>query len=579
MPSKSQLIATLREMATLLELDGANTFKVGAYPKAARALEDEQVDVESRVESGTLTDIDGIGKGLAEKITEFWREGRIKEMEELRQKFPAGLLAMTEIQGFGAKKTRQVYDELGIDSIEALEKACEEGTVAKLKGFGEKTQVKILDGIALMRKHSGRFRIDVARRAAVPILDALRNHKAVKQAEVAGSLRRWKETVKDVDIVCATDSPEEVMDFFVGLAGVDSIVGKGKTKTSVRMDNGLGVDLRCVSVEQYPFALAHFTGSKEHNVRLRQLANDKGLKLNEYGLFPNDSDKSLAAKSEQDIHKHLDLAEWVAPELREDMGEVEAALEGKLPRLVTAEDIVGILHMHTHYSDGKPTLEEYAAWAAANNVAWMGIADHSKTASYAGGLTVDDLREQWAEIDLVNAESKKKKRKAVLLKGIESDILGDGALDYDDDILEQFDFIVASVHSRFSLPKDEQTRRLIKAVENKYTTVLGHMTGRLILQRDGYEIDHKEVIAACAANGVAIEINANPRRLDMDWRWVHHALDKGCFVSIGPDAHVMDGLKDMEYGIGIARKGWVTKDDCVNCWSMDKFLNHARRNR
>lgn len=577
MPSKAKLIEALREMATLMELDGANSFRVNAHTKAARALESGEVDVAAHVEEGTLTEIDGVGKGLAEKIEEYWREGRIAEHEELRAAFPEGLIAMTAIPGFGAKKTRAVYEELGIDTIEALEKACNEGALAPLKGFGAKTEKKILEGIAQMRKHSGRFRLDTARRVSVPLLDALRSHKAVKQAETAGSLRRWRETIKDVDFVCATDKPEDVMDYFVGLDGVESVIGKGKTKASVRLENGMNADLRCVSPAQYPFALMHFTGSKEHNVRMRQRAIEQDLKLNEYGLFPEGTEESLKAKSEEEIHKRLGLKQWIAPELREDMGEVDAAAEGKLPKLIERGDLVGIPHMHTERSDGKPTLREYAEWAVNNGIAWMGISDHSQTAAYAGGLKPDEVRDQWAEIDDVNKRFASKKVR--LLKGIESDILGDGALDYEEDVLEGFDFVIASVHSRFNLGEEEQTRRVIAAVENPFTTILGHMTGRLLLQRDGYRIDQKEVIAACADRGVIVEINANPRRLDLDWRLVRHAVEKGCLIAISPDAHVLDGLEDIEYGLGIARKGWLAAKDCINCWSADKLLKHARRHR
>lgn len=575
MPSKNKVIDILREMATLLELDGANSFRVNAYTKAARALESGEVNLAERVEQQTLTDIDGIGKGIAEKIEEYWREGRIAELDELHEKFPDGLVAMTAIPGFGAKKARAVYDELGIATIDDLEKACQEGALAPLKGFGAKTEQKILEGITQLRKHSGRFRLDTARRYSVPILEAIRSHKAVKAAETAGSLRRWRETVKDIDIVCATEKPNEVMDFFTSMEGVDSIIGKGETKASVRLENGMNADLRCVSPQQYPFALMHFTGSKEHNVRMRQRAIERDLKLNEYGLFPEGSDKSLQAESEEEIHKKLGLKQWIAPELREDMGEIDAASAGKLPPLIERSDLVGLLHMHTRYSDGTPTLAQYAEWAHDNGITWMGISDHSQAASYAGGLKPDEVRKQWKEIDQINKRFAKKKVR--LLKGIEADILADGAIDYEEEVLAGFEFVIASVHSRFNLSEKEQTERVLAAVKNPYTTVLGHMTGRLILQREGYAIDQKAIIAACAEYGVIIEINANPRRLDLDWRLVRHALEQGCMIAISPDAHVMDGLEDVDYGLGIARKGWLSAEHCVNCWDAERFLRHAKR--
>lgn len=573
MPTRTHLLKALEEMATLMELAGANTFKVGAYSKAVRILGDETIDIGALVAAGKLTDIDGIGKGIAEKVVEFWTTGQITELDELRGQFPPGLVELTEIPGFGAKKARAVFDELGIASVAALEEAARDGRLEKLKGFAKKTAEKVLEGIALMRKHSGRFRIDVAWSAAQPILEALRAHPAVERVEAAGSLRRWRETAKDIDFVCATPRPADVMEAFVTMPGVESVTGKGDTKASVRLESGMQADLRCVEPSQFAYALAHFTGSKEHNVRLRQRALDRGLKLNEYGLFPDGSDESLSAATEEDIHRHLGLA-FIAPELREDMGEIEAAENDALPTLLTRNDIVGLMHLHTPASDGQPSLQDYAEWAHRHAIAWMGIADHSQSAAYAGGLKADAVGRQWAEIDAVNAEWGPKGVR--LLKGIESDILVDGALDYDEELLAGFDFIVASVHSRFNLSEDEQTARIIRAVEHPRTTILGHMTGRLLLKRDGYAVRQKEIIEACARAGTIVEINANPHRLDLDWRLVRFALECGCLLSIGPDAHEISGLDDLRYGLGIARKGWATADRVVNCWSAEKFLEYAR---
>ncbi|MDK2971855.1 MAG: polymerase [Candidatus Sumerlaeota bacterium] len=573
MPTRNQLLDAFREMGVLLELDGANTFKSGAYSKAVRILGDESIDIGEHVQKHSLTSINGIGKGIAEKIEEFWSKGSIGELEELRAKFPAGLVEMTAIPGFGAKKARAVFQELGVTNIEELQRAAEDGRLADLKGFGKKTAEKILDGIAQHRRHQGRHRIDTAWQAARPILEALRGHKAVQRAETAGSLRRWRESAKDIDFVCATENPKDVMEFFAALEGVEAVIGRGDTKASVRLANGINADLRCVAPAQFAYALAHFTGSKEHNVRLRQRAIERGLKLNEYGLFPEGKDVPLEAKDEAAIHDHLGLP-FIAPELREDMGEIEAAADNALPNLIVREDIVGLMHMHTTYSDGQPAVEDYAAWAHRNGIAWMGIADHSQSAVYAGGLKPEAVRAQWREIDEVNKRWEKKGVR--LLKGIESDILVDGSLDYDDELLGGFEFVVASVHSRFNLSEDEQTRRVIAAVEHPRTTILGHMTGRLILRRDGFALRQKDVIKACAAAGTVIEINANPHRLDLDWRLVHYAIDQGCLLSIGPDAHAIAGLDDVRYGLGAARKGWATKDDIVNCWSADKFIAYAR---
>jgi len=576
MIKRDRLVSSLQKMGTLLELDGANSFRVSAYVKGARALSDEVLDIDAHIEGGTLTSIDGVGKGLAEKIEEFARDGRIAELAELEEKFPAGLVAMTDIPGFGAKKARAVFDELGIDSIESLARGCEDGSVAELKGFGKKTAEKILAGIDQLKKHSGRFRIDVAFRAAQPILRLLREHKDVKCVEVAGSLRRWRETAKDLDFVCATDKPEEVSKAFTEMPNVESIIGSGETKTSVLLSNSMQADLRCVSEEQFPFALQHFSGSKEHNTALRALAKEQGLKSNEYGLFKEGSDKSLKAKDEKDIYGHLGLA-LIPPELREDMGELDAAAKDALPKLIEQKDLRGLMHMHTHYSDGQPTLEDYAQWAHKNGYEWMGIADHSQTAAYAGGLKPNRVRKQWREIDKVNAQWKDKG--IVLLKGIESDILIDGDLDYDDDVLAEFDFIVASVHSRMGLGEEEQTARLLRAVENPRTTILGHMTGRLILARDGMKLRQKDIIRRCAECGTIIEINASPQRLDVDWRLVQFAIDQGALLSIGPDAHDMAMLENVKYGIAMARKGWAESKHIVNTWTAKQFMDYAKKKK
>ncbi|MCB2155992.1 DNA polymerase/3'-5' exonuclease PolX [bacterium] len=576
MSTKPRLINALREMAILLELDGANTFKVGAYTKAVRALGDESLDIGSQVDAGTLTEIEGIGKGIAEKIQEFWDQGQIEELDDLKGKYPPGLVEMTKIPGFGAKKVRAVYQELGITTIEGLEKACEDGSVAGLKGFGKKSAEKIVAGIEQLRKHSGRFLLSQAYETAQPILEALVSLDVVEQVELAGSLRRWRETIKDVDFVCATNEPEAVMDFFVGLPSVERVTGKGTTKSSVLLDSGMGADLRCVSPEQYPFALQHFSGSKEHNTALRGRAKEMGLKSNEYGLFREGTETSLEAKTEADVYKHLGLA-WIPPELREDMGEVEAAEEDDLPNLIVAEDVRGIMHLHTHYSDGRPEVEDYAKWAVENKIEWMGLADHSQTAAYAGGLKPADVERQFDEIDGVNEKYANKGVR--LLKGIESDILREGALDYEDELLARFDYIVASVHSLFNLSEEDQTKRILCAIENPHTTILGHMTGRLLLARDGYEINQREIIKRCAQCKTIIEINANPHRLDLDWRLVHFAIEQGCLLSIGPDAHAMSGLDHMKYGIAMARKGWAEKQHIVNTWSMDEFLQFAAAKR
>ncbi len=576
MPTKSQLLAQLQHFATLLELDGANTFKVGAYTKAIRALAAEDPDLDMHVRTGSLTTIEGVGTGIAEKITEFWNTGRIEEHDVLAAKYPPGVIEMTTIPGFGAKKTRAVYDQLSVASIGELENACRNGRVADLKGFGKKTAEKILQGIEQLRRHQGRFRIDTAYNAAMPILEALRALPAAERVEVGGSLRRWRETAKDIDFICATNDADAVMDFFVEMDEVDQVIGKGGTKASVLLESGIQADLRCVTPEEFPFTLQHFTGSKEHNTVLRARARAMGMKSNEYGLYRESEEESLPAETEEDIYRWLGL-QYIPPELREDMGEITVAEKDELPVLVEANDLRGLPHMHTTYSDGRPSLEDYARWAHANGMEWMGIADHSQTAAYAGGMKPDRVRVQWAEINRINKEWRD--RGVRLLRGVESDILGNGRLDYEDDLLEQFEFIVASIHSQFNLSEEVQTERMIRAVENPYTTILGHMTGRLLLKREGYSVRQKDVINRCAALGVIIEINANPLRLDLDWRLVHYALDQGCYLCLSPDAHDLKMLEDTRYGLGIARKGWVSKDRLANCWTAEEFIAFARKRR
>ncbi len=576
MSLSQNLAREFQEFALLMQLDGANVFKVNAYTKAIEVLQTQSLDLEAHVKNNSLTSIEGIGKGIAEKITEYCQEGSIAELNDLRTKYPPGLLEMTSIPGFGAKKAKAVFEELGLTTLQELQSACEDGRVAGLKGFGKKTAEKILEGIEQRKKHSGRFRINQAWSAALPLLSFLRELPEVERAEVAGSLRRSKETVKDLDFVCATTNPETVMKAFCNHETVERIIGSGGTKASVVLFSGIGADLRCVSAKQFPFTLQHFTGSKEHNTALRSRAKELGLKSNEYGIFPEGNEQSLEAKTEEDVYKLLKL-EWIAPERRENRGEIAQAEKGKQPKLISHSDLRGLLHLHTTYSDGKPTLKEYADWAVENNIQWMGITDHSQAAAYAGGMKPEQVRQQWEAIDSLNSTYADQGIR--LMKGVESDILKNGDLDYDSEVLAKFDFLIASVHSQFQLKQEEQTARIIAAIENPYTDILGHPTGRLLLKREGYEVDQLALIQACAAHGVAIEINCNPYRLDLDWRMVEKALEHGVMLCLSPDAHAMDGLGDVCYGLGIARKAGCEAANILNTLSSDEFLKALRRNQ
>lgn len=556
MPGKKEIAALLERTGTLMELSGENFFHCRAYANAARLLETFDGDM-AALAAGDI-EVKGIGEGMRDHISEILDSGTLKKLEDLEAKIPAGLLDMLRIPGFGPKKAKAVYDQLGLDSIDALEEAAKAGRLAGLSGFGKKTEQKILEGIAFIRQHSSRFRLDEAAPVAEAIFEKIKKHKKVKQAEVGGSFRRRRETVKDVDILVTTSAPEDVMKFFTSLPEAAGVIAHGDTKSSIRLTNGMACDLRAVAENEFPFALMYFTGSKEHNVALRQRAQEMGFKLNEYGLFKEGSKKSAKCKTETDIYKKLGLP-YIEPELREDMGEIAAAEQGALPRLIERGDIRGVLHNHSNWSDGVCTIREMAKAARAMGLEWLGMADHSQYARYANGLTPERVKQQGAEIDKLNDEFGGAFH---IFKGIEADILPDGRVDLagenigGKDVLAQLDYVVASVHSNFNLSEAEQTKRILRALDNPHVTILGHSTGRLLLRREGFAINLEAVIEAAAERGVWIEINSNPWRLDLDWRWVKRAIAKGVLCPLSPDAHDTDGLADVWYGLGIARKGW-----------------------
>lgn len=568
--TKSDIVAILNEIAELLELIGENPFKVRAYYNAARTLEGQTEEVADLVKSGKLGELPGFGEALTEKITTLVTTGKLPYYEDLKKKVPAGLLEMIRIPGLGPKKAKALYDKLKIDSIEKLEKACKDHKVAKLEGFGEKSEQKILEGITHHKKYAERHLYHEAWEAARTIAEKLKKRKEIVQCEIAGSLRRHNETIGDVDILVSSKKPEAIMDYFVKLPEVESVVSKGETKSSINLKgSGIQVDLRVIAENEFPFALHYFTGSKEHNILMRARAQEMGLKLNEYGLFTVKGNKRVACKSEEEIFKRLKLA-YIPPELREATHEIEAAEKGKIPKLVEEKDIRGVFHVHSTWSDGTAPLEKMIEEAERLGLEYVGISDHSQSAYYANGMKPPRVKEQEKEI-----EKLRKKFKIRIFWGIESDILPDGLLDYPENILERFDFIIASVHSAFTMPEKEMTVRIVKALKNKYTTMLGHATGRLLLSREPYAVDMKKVIDAAADCGKVIELNAHPYRFDLDWRLGPYAKEKGVRVSINPDAH---SVADMEYyrlGVGIARKGWMTKEDVVTTMTaaqMEKYL-------
>lgn len=563
----------------LLELKGENPFKVRAYRTGAEIVESFSGDIMKMAADNHLAGIKGLGEALRDKLHEMAATGRLQFFEDLKGEFPEGIFELFHIQGLGPKGIKQVHDELGVGSIADLKRAIESGAVASLAGFGEKKAAKILEGIAFRTEHASEFRMEQVLPLVEEILGALKQHPDVSRAEVCGSYRRGKETVHDLDFLVATKKPEEVIEHFVKLPPVESVIAKGGTKASVRAAHGVQCDLRAVASKEFPFALNYFTGSKEHNVALRQRALDRGWSLNEYALTHAEGRKGGAIPpihDEQDLYRALEL-DWPDPELRENTGEIEAAAKGELPRLVQLENLRGVFHNHTTASDGKATLSEMAEAARELGLQYLGIADHSKSSFQANGLDAKRLRKQIAEIRELNQTFDGEFR---LFAGSEVDILKEGDLDFPDDVLAELDYAVASVHNLFNLPEAEMTRRIIRAIENPHITMLGHLTGRLLLQRPGYSVNVPAVIEAAADTGTIIELNASPWRLDMDWRWWKLAKQKGVKCSINPDAHSVHGLKDVVFGARIARKGWLTRADVVNCLPLgqiEKTLEAKRK--
>jgi DNA polymerase (family 10) len=568
-PDKAEVAAMLDETGTLLELDGGNPFEARAYQNAARALNNAEGDITELVQSGALAKLPGMGKTLVARITEYVTTGRFALYDDLLERVPAGLRQMTRIPGLGPKRIRQIYESLGISTLDDLKAAAEAGTIASLPGFGAKSQENILKGLEFLASYQDRTLFPEAHVQAAAFATILRELPQIVRLEVAGSIRRRKEVVGDIDIVGSVARLEDrklVMDTVLAHPLVSSVTGSGETKTSVVLRSGIALDVRLVSDDEFPYLLHHFTGSKDHNHALRSRAHARGIKINEYGIFRDE--QLIPCTNEQEIYAALGMA-YVEPELREERGEIEAALEGRLPHLVEESDLRGILHVHSTWSDGKASIREMAEATIALGREYLGMCDHSKYAAYAGGLDVDAVRRQQAEIDALNQEFAGRLR---ILKGTECDILRDGALDYDDETLSTFDFVVASVHSNFNLSPEDQTQRLIRAMENPYCSILGHPTGRILLRRDGYAPDLERVITRAGELGVAIELNADPNRFDLDWRWHRYATERGVRIPICPDAHTPEGLKNIYYGVGIARKGWLTASDVLNTLGVDDLL-------
>jgi DNA polymerase (family 10) len=605
--TKEEIAGVLEQIATLLELKAENPFKIRAYTNAARAIETFGANIANFQDEEAVAKLPGIGKSIAVKIKELAETGSLKYFQELSAEFPAGILELFSLPGLGAKKIKALHDQLGVTSITHLQKACEEGRVAELAGFGETTQQKICDAIARRASHAGSFQFGQVAAEAETLRSDLAAHEAALQVEIAGSYRRKKEIVHDVDLLVATTEPESITQFFVSHPLVESVIAQGPTKSSVRLRSGVQCDLRVVTTAELPFALAYFTGNKEHNIEMRSRALKRGWTLNEYrlALLPIEGrggspeppaasgnagrlrsiaptsgsyakKKKLASKipvvqDEADLYRAVDL-DFIPPELRENCGEFEAAKQHSLPKLIEKENLRGAFHCHTVASDGHNTLDEMAEAARELGLEYLGIADHSRSSVQGHGIAAEKLLEQVAAIRKLNKTFEEFR----LFAGVECDILRDGSLDFPDEVLSQLDYVVVSVHSAFNLSESDMTQRVIRALQNPFVTMLAHPTGRLLLKRDAYQIDIPAVLDAAARTGTWIELNAAPKRLDLDWRWWPLAKQKGVKCVINPDAHRTERLQDLWFGIGIARKGWLTKDDVVNCLPVGKIEQALR---
>ncbi len=580
---KDKVAEILSEIGILLELKGENPFKTRAYQNAARALETSAEPLAKLVAENRLTEIKGVGEAIQKKIAELVTTGKLPYYDELKASVPAGLVAMLEIPGVGPKKIKVLHDQLGLESVEALEAACQDGRVAKLTGFGEKTARNILDGINRRRSYASKHLISDALLVAGPLLDELRSHPAVTRCSTAGSLRRHREVIGDIDLLVSTREPAEVIDYFTTLPGILSVIAKGETKASVLLEGGIQSDLRVVSDPEFPFALMYFTGNKEHNIVLRQRAIQRGLRLNEYGLFKSkeetrDQKLLVRCETEEGIFEKLDL-NYIPPEMREDVGEIALAEKAPLPRLLEWSDLKGSLHNHSTWSDGHQTTAEIARAIPELGLSYWAITDHSKSSVQANGLDPARVRQQIKEIHDINRRLADEGVDFRLLTGAEVDILKGGKLDFPDDLLAELDVVVASAHQRLAESEAETTRRLIRAAENPYVHMMGHLPGRLLLEREPYPVDQHAVIDACAATGTWIELNASPYRFDMDWRLWPYAKSKGVKCVINCDAHRFEHAGFLRLGAGMARKAGLTKEDVINTLPLDKLLKALQKKR
>ncbi len=562
----SDVARFFEELADLLEVDGANPFRIRAYRKAVRtigSLPDSMTDIIND-EDRKLTDLPGIGKDLAAKIADIVETGRLQQLDEINEKFPPGVRDMLRMSGVGPKKVAVLFNDLSVTSLDELKQAAENGRVAALKGFGEKTEQSILEQIDRVAEAGNRFHIDVAMREADAIVTDLLQLDSVVQAKVAGSCRRRKETVGDLDLLATSTMPEEAMDRLAGHESVDKVLARGETKQRVRLRSGIEMDLRVVADKSYGAAMQYFTGSKEHNIVIRRRAQERGLKVNEYGVFR--SEELIAGATEEDVYAAVDLP-WIPPELREDRGEIPLAEQGQLPTLIELQDIRGDLHMHTTATDGRNSIEEMVEAAKARGLKYIAITDHSKRVTMANGLDAKRLREHWQAIDEVRGRVSG----IDVMCGIECDILEDGTMDLDDEVLSEADWVVAVLHYGLKQPREQIQKRLLNAIRCPYVTAIGHPSGRIVLKRPGADVGYKDVFKAAADFGVMMEINAHPSRLDLDDVHAAAARDRNIPIVISTDAHSTAGFDVMRYGVNQARRAGLEKNDVANTRTFKQF--------
>ena len=573
---KKDIVEVLERIGTMMEIKGENPFKVRAYFSGARALQTMEEDLETVIGEERLGDVPGIGKALTEKIETLFTTGELEFYDNLLASVPPGLLDLLDIPGLGGKKIKALHELLEIDSIESLTEACKEGKVAELKGFGEKTQEKILSGIKNREIYAARHLWWKARKVADRILPGLQDLPQVERVEAAGSLRRGMETVGDLDFLVASSEPGPIMDWFTSMDRIAEVTAHGDTKSSVRFEDGMQADLRVVPGEQFFFALHHFTGSKDHNVRMRQKALSLGLSLSEWGLRPEEEKDSsrragpVEAHSEEDIFKALGL-QYVPPALREGMGEVEAAERNELPELLEYSDLKGCFHNHTNASDGRNTLDEMTAEADARGWEYLGIADHSKSSFQANGLDEERLAKQ---IEAIRELNESGTFSCHVFAGSEVDVLSGGKLDFDDSVLDSLDYVVASVHNGLTQDEETMTARIITAIEHPKVTMFGHVSTRLLLRREPSQMNIAKIIDAAIANQTILELNSNPMRLDMDWRHWRRAAEKGLLCCINPDAHALHQFDYQLAGVHAARKGWLTPANVLNTRTLPEIKEY-----